>query len=273
MNIAIQGVEGSFHHQAAKNFFDAGISLSPSETFRGVFDMVHAKKADFGMVAVENSLYGSIAGTLDLLETHAKTIVVIGETSLHVRQQLIGLPGARLNDIKAIYSHPVALAQCETFFNETLPNAKRIEYHDTAAAVDFVKKQNNPHNVAVAGTIAAEHYGLRVLVPNIEDNTANHTRFLALARRPQSVTLPNKLSLIITTNHTPGALSSVLSGIAFEGANLTKLESRPIIGSPWQYKFYVDIETTPELLERCLTIIRQTGANVIELGRYTAGLH
>lgn len=271
MNIAIQGVEGSFHHQAAKNYFNTAIAISASETFRGVFEMVEKSKADYGVVAIENSLYGSIAGVLDLLEAHAGNLAVIGETYLHVRQQLIGLPGTRLNEIKTIYSHPVALAQCEVFFDTTLPAAQRVEYHDTAAAVDFVKQQNDPSKVAVAGTIAADHYGLRVLVPNIEDNKANYTRFLIIARRrPQTATLPNKLSLVLTTNHAPGALSHVLAIFASENANLTKLESRPIIGSPWQYKFYIDIETTPEIIERCLSTVRETGTNVTELGRYTA---
>jgi prephenate dehydratase len=268
MRVAIQGEAGSFHHQVAKQWFGNDVSIVPGETFGEVFATLARFEADMVVTAVENSLYGSINEVLDLLESYQ--FAVVGEVFLRVGQQLIGLPGADLKNITKIYSHPVALAQCEQFLESNLPHAERIEHHDTAASVEFVKKLGDSHAAAIAGETAATLHGLPVLARDIEDNKANYTRFLVLSPRAERVTGANKASLVITTDHAPGALGRVLAAFAGRGANLTKLQSRPIIGEPWKYRFYLDVETSPQILADTLAEIKKEGVETTVLGTYVA---
>lgn len=269
MNIAIQGEKSSFHDQAARLWFNNDVAIIPCNTFDDVFRALENRSADQAIVAIENTLYGSIDQTLDLIEKHRFTI--IGEIFLRIHQQLITLPGATLADITQVYSHPVALAQCDSFLTRYLPDAKRIEYHDTAASVRFIKETGDPSIAAIAGTIAADDYSLPILGRGIEDNKTNLTRFLVIDPNGKVPAHADKSSLSLTTDHSPGALAHILALFARADVNLTKLESRPIIGSSWKYRFHLDVEVAGSRLHSLVAQIQQTGATIAVLGEYRAG--
>jgi prephenate dehydratase len=269
MNIAIQGEKASFHDQATRLWFGNDAIIIPGNTFADVFDALDNGTADQAVVAIENTLYGSIDQTLDLIEKHR--FAITGELFLHIHQQLITLPDVSLSDITQVYSHPVALAQCDNFLSQHLPKAKRIEYHDTAASVRFIKNNGDPSVAAIAGAVAASDYSLPILQHNIEDNKANTTRFLVINPKGAVPAHANKSSLSLVTNHSPGALAHVLTLFAQAGANLTKLESRPIVGSSWKYRFHLDVEIAGAPLHAIIAQIRQTGATVTILGEYVSG--
>lgn len=266
VQVAIQGQSGSFHHQVATQWFGKDVQILPAETFDEVFGMLNRHETTKAIVAIENSLYGSINEVYDLIESHRYPIV--GEVYLRIEQQLIALPNAKPEDITHIYSHPVALAQCEHYLDTHFPNAERIEHHDTAASVEFIKNKNDVSMAAIAGQVAASLYGLPILAKNIEDNKANYTRFLILDASPSALTDTNKASLVVQTDHTPGALAGVLMTFANAGVNLSKLQSRPIIGKVWQYRFYIDVETSGKKLYSLMRAIEQNGTSVTLLGEY-----
>jgi len=270
MRVAIQGTAGSFHHQAVKAWFAGSeFSLVPAETFTKAFSLLENGEGDVAVLAVENSIHGSLTETLDLIEQHRYPIT--GELYLRIHQQLIGLRGAPLSKIKYAYSQPVALAQCSNYLAEKLPGATPVDYHDTTASVAYVKKQNDPTIAAVAGIDAAKEYGLSIIDENIEDDKQNFTRFLVIDPAGKVPSGADKSSLVLTTTHTPGALAHVLTIFARAGVNLTKLQSRPIVGDAWKYRFYLDLETAGAALHELVAEVRQTGAIVTILGEYKSG--
>lgn len=270
MSVAIQGESASFHHQAAQQWFGPDIGIVPCESFDDVFGALNRREATHAVIAVENSLYGSINEVLDLIEAHGYPI--IGELSLHIQQQLVTLPGASLSRITRVYSHPVALAQCRQFLDANLPHAERIEYHDTAASVERITNEKDPTRAAISGRMSASLYGLPILAENIEDNHANFTRFLVLSLNNEPVKDISKASLVITTDHTPGALARVLNALSSQGVNLSKLQSRPIIGKPWSYRFYLDIEAEETTIEDSIELLKNTAAETTVLGCYKAAI-
>lgn len=263
MRIAIQGEHASFHDTAATQWFGGTIQTVSCDTFSEVFGALTRLEADAAVVAIENSLYGGINQVYDLIESHGYPI--IGEVHLPVHQQLIGTPGA---DITHIYSHPVALAQCENYLDTHFPEAKRIEHADTAGAVRFIAGEQNPHYAAIANREAAALYDVPLLRENIEDNPANFTRFLVV--KPNGTPPPDadRTSLVLTTDHAPGALSEVLGVFARRGINLSKLQSRPIIGKPWHYRFYFVLDTAGDSLAAALEEIQPHVASLTILGQY-----
>lgn len=271
MRVAIQGLAGSFHHQAVKAWFgnDTTFSIVPSETFTKAFLQLQNGEADMAILAIENSIHGSLTETLDLIEQYHYPVV--GELYLRIHQQLIGVPGSNLQDIRYVYSQPVALAQCNKYLTTQLPHAAPVDYHDTTASVQYVKSQNDPTLAAIAGVDAAKEYGLAILAWNIEDNEQNFTRFLVIDPKGITPAEANKSSLVLTTTHQPGALAQVLTIIAAAGINLTKLQSRPIANDAWNYRFYIDLEAAGQSLARVLDEIRKTGATVTVLGEYARG--
>jgi prephenate dehydratase len=270
MRVAIQGTAGSFHHQAVKAWLGTDdVTVVPAETFTKAFLHLENNQADIAVLAVENSIHGSLTETLDLIERYRYPI--IGELYLKIHQQLIGLPGSRLDELKYVYSQPVALAQCSNYLATHLPNATPVDYHDTTASVAYVKKQNDPTLAAVAGTDAAKEYGLSLLAENIEDNKENFTRFLVIDPNGKVPSRANKSSFVLTTTHLPGSLAHVLTIFARAGVNLTKLQSRPIVGDAWKYRFYIDLEAAGPKLHELLSEVRQTGATVTVLGEYASG--
>jgi prephenate dehydratase len=270
MRVAIQGTAGSFHHQAVKAWLGSDdVTIVPAETFTKAFSHIENHKADIAILAVENSIHGSLTETLDLIEQYRHPIV--GEIYLKIHQQLIGLTGSKLSEIKYVYSQPVALAQCNKYLATNLPGAAPVDYHDTTASVAYIKQQNDPTIAAVAGIDAAKEYGLSVLAKNIEDNKQNFTRFLVIDPNGKIPSGANKSSLVLTTTHLPGSLAHVLTIFARAGINLTKLQSRPIVGDAWKYRFYIDLESAGPKLHELLGEVRQTGATVTVLGEYVGG--
>ena len=267
MRVAIQGQDGSFHAEAARQFFGDTITLVPCMSFPDVFDAYNAHDADALIAAVENTIYGSINQVYQLIESCPAPI--IGEVKLPVAQQLIGVPDTNLDNITAIYSHPVALAQCRQTLAAIAPQAELVEFFDTAGAVEFVRDSDDPTIAAVAGRGAASLYGLPIIRSDVNDSPHNITRFVALS----STLLPesdqcNRASLVITTNHQPGALVEVLQLFAHAGINLAKLQSQPIVDMPWHYKFFVVADATPAELAPVLEAISATGHTVTSLGYY-----
>ena len=267
MNIAIQGELGSFHDAAARQFFgDADISVLPRSTFRGVFDGLANLEADLGVVAVENSLYGSIHETYDQLLKH--NFAIIGEVQLHIHQNLIALPGTTLEDITEILSHPAALDQCRAFLETKLPHATIREHHDTAGAVADIAASHHPHQVAIASAHAAKIHHMNILAENIEDEPDNITRFIVISREPREIARANKASLILTTDHQPGALHKALGVFEQHHANLTKLESRPVRGQPFRYQFIIDVLADQQMLISIIHELEQLGHSAALLGHY-----
>ena len=268
MRIAIQGEAGSFHHAAARHWYDGEFEIIPCRTFHEVFDKLADGSANQAIVAIENSLYGSINEVYDLLKGSGNHI--IGEVSERIHQQLIGLPGTKLSDIKTVISHPVALEQCGDFLRGKLPGADRREYYDTAAAVTYVHRQSAGDQAAIAGAWAAELAGLEILAEQIENDPNNYTRFVIISKEHRQIAGANKSSLVLQTSHKAGALYHALGVFTDAGINLTKLQSRPIPGKVWQYMFYVDVEAAGEKLAAVIQELEATDCTVTLLGEYKA---
>lgn len=263
MRIAIQGEQASFHHTAAKQWFGDDIIIVPCDTFAEVFGALNRHEADAGIAAIENTLTGGINPVYDLIEAHGYPIT--GEVHLPIHQQLIGAPGAKITHI---YSHPVALAQCEAFLDSNYPDAKRIEHHDTAGAVEFIKKSGETGFAAIAGSDAAVLHDMPIIAKDIEDNPANFTRFLIMEPGGTPPKDADRTSLVLTTHHTPGALAKVLTVLADNNINLSKLQSRPIVGKPWNYRFYLVLDIAGEQLHKTLHDIEPLTSSITILGEY-----
>jgi len=272
MTIAIQGGAASFHDTAAEYYFGAGYQRVFCDTFAELFDKLQQSQADIAVCAIENSLYGSITDVYDLLQRN-NGVRIVGEIYLRIEQCLISISGTQLADITEVHSHPVALAQCEAYLDKYLPQAKRVESHDTADSVHMVSQQASPHIAAIAGAQAAELYGLPVLARSIETNKQNYTRFVVLSKNAIPTHDANKTSLTITTTHQPGALQAALKAFAERGINLTKLQSRPIVGKAWHYMFYVDVEAGVQsgAFQQAITSLEQQNCRADILGSYESG--
>jgi prephenate dehydratase len=235
--IAFQGERGAFSEAAALAFFGDAIEPVPCETFEKVFARVTRADCDHGLVPIENSLAGSIHQNYDLLERN--TLSIIGEHVLRVEHCLIAHPGVALADLRVVSSHPQALAQCDHFLR-----AHNLPYeaaYDTAGAVKRIKEQNRRDAAGIAARRAAEVYEMNVLAENIEDDPQNFTRFIALAREPIQPQAPCKTSIVFALDNRPGVLFRALSVFALRDIDLTKIESRPLRGKPWEYLFYLDL--------------------------------
>jgi len=263
MRVAIQGEQASFHHTAAKQWFGEAVTIVPCDTFAEVFGTLNRHEAEAGIVAIENTLAGGINQVYDLIEAHGYPI--IGEVHLPIHQQLIGTLD---HEITHIYSHPVALAQCEAFLDSNYLDAERIEHHDTAGAVEFIKQSGNPSYAAIAGIEAAKLHNMPIIAPDIEDNPANFTRFLIVQPEGTPPHDADRTSLVLTSNHTPGALAKILAVFAEKNINLSKLQSRPIVGKPWNYRFYLVLDTAGDELHAALQEINPLTTSVTILGEY-----
>jgi prephenate dehydratase len=239
--VAFQGERGAFSEQAAIELLGEQIVLVPRPSFEAAFAAINDGLADYVLAPIENSLAGSVHRSFDLLVESQLTI--IGEVIIPIAHHLVGLPGASLDQIVTVASHPVALAQCEQFF-AAHPRLKRAVGEDTAGSVRDVMALGDPRRAAIAGKRAAEIYGGVILKEHLEDNRENYTRFLLLSseRAPQSDA--DKISLVFELAHRPGALHQALAPFACRGINLMKIESRPMHGSPWQYRFYLDLQVS-----------------------------
>jgi prephenate dehydratase len=267
MKVAIQGEPGSFSHEAAiKLTADAIIVSQPLSG--DVFAALSSGSVDAAVIPIENSLAGSVLEHFDLLLMH--DVLVERETLLRIRHNLIANIGTTIDDIDRVLSHPVALAQCRRFL-AAHPKMQSLAFYDTAGSVKQLVEQNDRGAAAIASEAAARYYGASILQASIEDNPENYTRFLQVRRTRDSVQDPraNKISIAFSLENRPGSLVAALSALSAMGTNLTKIESRPVHGRPWEYIFYVDcqIQSTDEG-SHALSVLASHCAMVKELGRY-----
>ena len=239
--VSIQGYEGSFHQVAAQQFFGKNVQVLPCATFRDVIKIASNKKeSDGGVMAIENSIAGSILANYNLLQK--SNLKIIGEIYLHIKQNLLVNPGVKLEDIREVHSHTMALQQCYDFLDKY--KWKLVESEDTALSAKQVHQHKSKHIAAIASKLAAELFQLEVLAPGIQTMKNNYTRFLMLQRQDvaQTVADANKASVNFQTDHSRGSLARVLTKIAEGGINLSKLQSFPIPGSDFKYSFHADME-------------------------------
>ncbi len=272
--VAIQGEPGSNSHVAAIDAMSLqhpglGIEIVPCTLAAEACEAVQSGAVDFAVIPIENSLHGSVAEHLDLLLTH--DLVVTGEFLLRIRHSVIAAPGVALADIRQILSHPVALSQCRRWLRAH-PGITAIPFYDTAGSVKHVLKENLRDSAGIAPALAATQYDAHILVAGIEDHPNNYTRFLTLVSAPAPAPFAaNKLSIAFSLDHRPGTLLSALSAFASAGLNLTKIESRPVHGRPWEYIFFVDLRFEDSAaVERALADLRPHTQMLRELGRYPA---
>jgi prephenate dehydratase len=271
--IAIQGGYGAFHEIAAIHYFEnEDIEIVPNNTFKDLFSALKQGLVDFGITAIENSLAGSILPNYTLLlESNMK---IIGEIYLRIKQNLVALPGQSIYDIKEIYSHPMALLQCQKFFEE-YPHIKLIDSIDTALSAKDIRDKNLSGVGAISSILAADKYDLEILAASIETNKKNYTRFLILEGKNGEIKANNKVnksSITFALAHKIGCLSKVLSILSYYEINLTKVQSMPIIGKEWEYQFYVDLEIEDYMLyKQAVEAIKPFTSNLQILGEYMKG--
>lgn len=270
--VAFQGEPGAFSEMAVFNLFaQEGTSAVPMPTFREVFSAVLAGDVDFGMVPIENALAGPINENYDLLREFPD-LHIVGETQVRVEHNLIGLPGTSLDTIRKVLSHPQGLAQSKQFL-DAHPQWEPVSFYDTAGSVKHVARTGDRTLAAIASAEAARVYGMEILVPGVETNHRNFTRFFLIARKTEpGEGAANKASLVFATADEPGALSRCLAVFSAHGVNMTKLESRPIHGRPWDYMFYVDVRlpSQPGAFEATLTELGRVAKELRLLGVYEA---
>jgi prephenate dehydratase len=272
MRVAFQGEAGAFSEAAAIQLLGEEIRTVPRATFDATFRAIAESAADALLVPVENTLAGSVVRVYDLLLE--SPLEICGETILPIEHDLMGCPGATFGEIRAVASHPMALAQCEHFF-EANPGLKRVPAEDTAGSVREMMGRGDKSCAAIAGARAAKHYGATILRESIQDNAENFTRFVLLlpadeARRYRAKDA-KKMSLAMRLAHRPGALLASLEPFSRHSVNLLKIESRPIHGKPFEYQFYVDVEAEKhEQLEKALKEVRSATSDLRVLGLYVA---
>jgi prephenate dehydratase len=242
--VAIQGVSGAFHEIAAREFFQGEeIDILPCNTFKELFQSLADDDSLLGIVAIENTIAGSLLQNHNLLRESG--CLIIGEHKLRIEHNLVVLPGQKIEDIDEVYSHPIALMQCEDFLDEHR-HIKAIESEDTALSAKDIADNKLTRRGAICSSLAAEKYGLEIIAKGIETNKRNFTRFLIIAEPKLAEELTkgvelNKSSLVFTLPHEEGSLAKVLSILSFYHVNLTKIQSLPIIGEEWKYQFYINL--------------------------------
>jgi prephenate dehydratase len=241
--VACYGSEGSFSYLAALSHFGDTATIVCTARFEDVFSLVTEERADAGVIPIENSLAGSVYENYDLLSRYSLTIT--GEHFLPISHHLLALPtkgdGDRLSMIRRVYSHPKALEQCLSFFRDH-PHLEQVAFADTAVAAKHIRDARDPTLAAIASESAAEIYGLHVVRRHLEDDSHNVTRFVVVSREFGELDKADKCSILFTLQHRPGTLLEVLEILNRDRANLTKIESRPIHGKQFEYRFYVDFE-------------------------------
>ncbi|MDE6377348.1 MAG: prephenate dehydratase [Duncaniella sp.] len=272
--VTIQGVAGCYHDAAAHLFFEGEeVQTIPCETFTSMFDTLSQDASLLGIMAVENTIAGPLLQNHELLRQ--SNMRVIGELKLRISHVLCALPGQSIDSLTEVNSHPMALMQCENFLNRH-PNLKIVERFDTAGSAEEIARDRLTGHAAVCGRYAAELYGLEILESGIETNKRNFTRFLILADPLVAAEIGpkeseiDKASIVFTLPHTQGALSKILTILSFYDINLSKIQSTPIVGREWEYRFYVDL-TFESLLRfhQAIDAVRPLVRDLTILGEYT----
>jgi prephenate dehydratase len=274
MKVSFQGEPGAYSEQAVFDYYGKEVETLPCESFDVMFDSVVSGKSDFALAPIENSLAGSIHQNYDLLLRH--DLHIVGEYLLRVRHCLITLPGVKMEEVKKAISHPQALGQCAAYLRSH--GIKAEQAYDTAGSVKMLKESGARDAAAIASRRAAELYGMQILQEGIEDNAENYTRFLAVGREstvPAALSESKgegdaKTSIVFTLKNQPGALFKALSVFALRDIDLTKIESRPLQGKPWEYLFYIDFigSTQAETAKRALDHLNEYAMTLRVLGSY-----
>jgi 3-deoxy-7-phosphoheptulonate synthase len=269
VRVGFQGEHGAYSEKALSLYFSSMDAKSiPLSSFRKVFDAVLQGEVRYGVVPMENSLAGSIHENYDLFLQYPD-IKILGERRVRIRHTLIGRPGAGLKDIRKVYSHPQGLAQCARFLDEALPEAERVPYYDTAGSVGFIAGQSDNSLAAIASEEAAAVNGMSVLKEGIETNPSNYTRFFIIGNADEpSEPDANTASLVFAVPDKSGALFSCLKVLADRGINMKKLESRPILGKPWEYMFYLDVQLPgdPAVFSEAVESLKEVSEDLRVLG-------
>jgi prephenate dehydratase len=265
--VAFQGEPGAYSEAAVLEHFGGSTITLPCESFDAVFSAVENGQADCGLIAIENSLAGSIHHNYDLLIQHQ--LWITGEHYLRVRHCLIANPGVRMDQIRKVISHPQALAQCSAYLRGRGLSAE--VFYDTAGSVKHLKETGSRDLAGIASRRAAEVYGMQILEEDIEDNPANFTRFLVISPQPVEPGEQAKTTIVFTLNNQPGSLYRALSVFALRDIDLSKIESRPLVGRPWEYLFYIDILSAMRdpAAVRALANLEEYASSVRVLGSYT----
>tara|TARA_Y100001935_G_scaffold251831_1_gene254564 strand:- start:1056 stop:1922 length:867 start_codon:yes stop_codon:yes gene_type:complete len=272
-SVAIQGGLGAFHEIASRSYFDEKIKILSCETFQEIIDRLSSSEADFGLMAIENTVGGSLVSNYRLMMD--SEVSIIGEEYLRIKQNLLALGNQGIEDIQEVHSHYMAIAQCRVFLNQ-FPHLKLVESKDTALSAAEIKQGNIQGRAAIASELAADLYDLNIVESGIETNKRNYTRFLVLAKKENSkcnVEECTKASICFSLPHKKGSLSQVLSVLAFYELDLTKIESLPIIGKEFQYFFYLDLTFEEyEKYTNSINAIRPLIQDLQILGEYKYGI-
>lgn len=268
--IAIQGIAGSFHEDAAQRYFNEEIEVVECRSFTRVCELVDTDEVEYAVMAIENSIAGSLLNNYQLIrDFHLK---IIGEIYLHIQMNLMAAEGTTRQDLRDIYSHPIALKQCAEYLEKNFPQVELHEMSDTAASARFIANERPAGAAAIGNQRSADMYGLQVLDTGLETNRKNYTRFLILSKHGNSSEGTNKASICFEVGHFYGALARVLNTFAENRINLTKIQSVPIIGKPNEYTFHVDIEweALPNY-EQAIHQVLKSVSSLSILGEYVRG--
>jgi prephenate dehydratase len=269
--VAFQGERGAFSEIAAEKYFDKGIITTPFYSFEEVFSEVKKGSVDYGVIPIENTLYGSVFENYDLLLNYS--MPVIGEINLQIHHYLLAAKKYVVRELKKIYSHPQAIGQCSVFLKK-LKNAEIIPSYDTAGSVIISKENKEEPTAAIASIRASEIYGMKILKKQIQNNTENYTRFLIISKKKNSGTISNpKTSICFDLKSIPGALHMALGVFASRGIDLVKIESRPIPHKPFQYTFYIDLigNLTDKKIKDTLRGLSEIALSIKKFGSYQIG--
>jgi prephenate dehydratase len=268
-SVAIQGEKGAFSEMAARQLLGTSPEIVPCERFDDVFQALKAGKVDAAVLPIENTLHGSVHENYDHLLRYR--LPIVGETNVRIVHNLIAAAGVSLKKIKRVFSHPVALNQCLDYLAAN-PQWERVPFYDTAGSVKMIVADGLKDSAAIASSAAAETYGARILRRSIEDDRQNFTRFFLLGNlAPLNGRGPKKISVVFATRNVPGALFRALSALALRDLSLTKIESRPLRGKPWEYLFYVDFlgDLGEENVKNALGHLEETADTLTVLGCYS----
>jgi prephenate dehydratase len=261
MRVAFQGEPGAFSEEAARKLLGRKIETVPCTAFEEAFRKLQRGDVDCGMLPIENTLAGSVHENYDLLLRFK--LPIVGETRVRIVHNLIAAPGTRFQDVRAVYSHPVALNQCRAFFRAH-PRMKPVPFYDTAGSVKMIMAEHPPQAAAIASSAAVPIYGARILRRGIEDDKENFTRFFLLVKDRRRIPglrrlgAPDKTSIVFVAPNIPGSLFKCLAVFSLRDVNLTKIESRPVPGRPWEYFFYLDFLGNADE-EKCRNALRHLG--------------
>ncbi len=268
LKVAIQGIKGSNHHQVANEFFGSDIDLVECLSFHGLVDMLLEKKADKGIMAIENSIAGSILPNYSLL--YENNLHIIGEHYLNIHHNLMVLNGQQISEIKEVRSHPMALLQCREYLKQQ-PHIKMVEDVDTAETARQIQENQMKGIAAIAPKAAAELYGLEIIAPDIQTIKNNSTRFIVIKTKNKVIPKEeiNKASMRFITDHKRGSLATVLNVMSDCNLNLTKIQSLPVIQTPWKYAFFVDVTFDGyERFAKSKSLLEIMTENFMVLGEY-----